>query len=450
MRLLDHAGAPLASTHVIIRRPNHRASLFDAELDDGRLDYELPGPGAYIVELAGVDHAQESVDMLVGDGSVELDARLGHKASIELRGATRYPAVEARRILDPAWDRIRALFDEHTELDDEGKGRFDASIRAIAADARTAVEAVDNPGLAKAATLEWLSTFAQFARQGALEVESLTWVFERVPPDDPSWGFFAGRLSSAFYGLDAELIRAELAALAEHQREPGLLADLLYVELMAADARGDQATVAEVYTKLAAGYPDTNSMFLAASNYDPERPLSPGKPMPEWSFPSLDGGSTVSSAEFADRPYLLDIWASWCGPCVREMASLHEAHAAMIEDGAAPAVAFVALSMDNAAEDVDKLREQWPMPWTHAIVPSDERQALHERWSFSGVPTAVLVDADGTIVAVNQPLRGEQLLPTLRSFIARQANLSSAQAKRRSKVSPHVVQPTPTINKAPS
>jgi len=45
--------------------------------------------------------------------------------------------------------------------------------------------------------------------------------------------------------------------------------------------------------------------------------------LPEWALPSLDGG-VVSLAEFKGQPVVINVWASWCPPCRREMPLLAE------------------------------------------------------------------------------------------------------------------------------
>ncbi|MFO7563256.1 MAG: thioredoxin-like domain-containing protein [Enhygromyxa sp.] len=437
-RWIDADGQPGSNFSIEARRPSTSdAHQLDLEAPEGAraLQYQLVskdqgtfnGPGGQRWQYDGGGDYWAEVARDEAQAQLQLSFNLaalpppGHRAQIELRGALSYPQTEARALQQPYQPRINAVFEQLAETEDQATAA--EAMQAIADDARRTIEALDDPALAKAAALEWMWMFGQFGRHELLDAEALTWVFERVPVDDRFWAFAAGRLSTAFGGfLDSPRIQAQRVALAEHQREPGLLAELLFLDLYAADERGDQAAIRELYPRLAQGYPGSYPAFYAASSYDPDRPLLPGKPMPEWSFPGLDDSApVVQSADLQGQPYLLDIWASWCGPCVAEMPALHEAHAAMVEaaSDAKPAVRFVALSMDASAGDVERFREQWPMPWTHALVPADEHQALHDRWSFSGVPTLVLVDADGTIVAAGKELRGEALLPTLREFVER-------------------------------
>ncbi|WP_425521180.1 TlpA family protein disulfide reductase, partial [Xanthomonas translucens] len=46
-----------------------------------------------------------------------------------------------------------------------------------------------------------------------------------------------------------------------------------------------------------------------------------GDPAPALRLPTLDGGS-LTLAQFRGRPLLVNVWASWCEPCVREMPEL--------------------------------------------------------------------------------------------------------------------------------
>src|SRR4051794_13538955 len=50
-----------------------------------------------------------------------------------------------------------------------------------------------------------------------------------------------------------------------------------------------------------------------------------GKPVPEFSLPSLTSpGSTVSSKELLGKPYVINVWGTWCGECRVEHNALLE------------------------------------------------------------------------------------------------------------------------------
>ena len=47
-----------------------------------------------------------------------------------------------------------------------------------------------------------------------------------------------------------------------------------------------------------------------------------GAPIPTLELPALGGGSVTLPAAYAGRPLLINVWASWCRPCIEEMPEL--------------------------------------------------------------------------------------------------------------------------------
>ena len=105
-------------------------------------------------------------------------------------------------------------------------------------------------------------------------------------------------------------------------------------------------------------------------------------------------GATASLDDFAGQVVLLNFWATWCAPCVREMPALDRLQAALGGDR----FQVVALSSDRAgAEAVAPFYDEHGL----AELPMylDPEGAVGRAFGIRGLPTTVLIDSQGREVA---------------------------------------------------
>ncbi len=122
-------------------------------------------------------------------------------------------------------------------------------------------------------------------------------------------------------------------------------------------------------------------------------PARPGDAMPAIILPDVDG-TPVDFTRFAGRPLLINVWASWCGPCVEEMPMLATFAAAQPADG----VQVVGLAIDTPDGVRDFLDR---VPVTYPIVieqPAQDDASVRLGNAQGLLPYTVLVGADGKIV----------------------------------------------------
>ncbi len=112
------------------------------------------------------------------------------------------------------------------------------------------------------------------------------------------------------------------------------------------------------------------------------------------SLPRLDGGMLALPADFARRPLLVNVWASWCGPCIEEMPELQRFAAAQGPDG----VQVLGIALDDAANVREFLRKV-PVSYPIALDAPGPADAGVRLGNPRGVlPYSILVSADGTLL----------------------------------------------------
>lgn len=108
-------------------------------------------------------------------------------------------------------------------------------------------------------------------------------------------------------------------------------------------------------------------------------------------YESFDGES-LNTAGFLGRPLVLNFFAEWCAPCVREMPAFEEVHQERGDD-----VAFLGLSTDRVASDGLAIVEQTGVTYEVGRDTADGISQL----GGTGMPTTVFIDAAGTVVEVH-------------------------------------------------
>jgi thiol-disulfide isomerase/thioredoxin len=113
------------------------------------------------------------------------------------------------------------------------------------------------------------------------------------------------------------------------------------------------------------------------------------KPLPDFTFTDAEGLER-RIADFAGTGLLINLWATWCGPCVEEMPALDRAQAALLGDG----IQVLALSSDRGGKAVVEpfLRDK---KITRLGLWLDPRGAAGRAMGVRGLPTTVVVDRQG-------------------------------------------------------
>jgi peroxiredoxin len=121
------------------------------------------------------------------------------------------------------------------------------------------------------------------------------------------------------------------------------------------------------------------------------RTYPPGIPAPALRLPGLDGGR-VDLAALRGRPVVVNFWATWCEPCVREFPLLRAAAAAHRADRLAVVGVLSGDRPAAARAFVRRLDATWP-------VGLDPDTTTAAAWGAVGLPHTWFIHPDGTLAS---------------------------------------------------
>jgi thiol-disulfide isomerase/thioredoxin len=120
-------------------------------------------------------------------------------------------------------------------------------------------------------------------------------------------------------------------------------------------------------------------------------PYSPPLPAPELSFVDL-AGNTVNLADFTGKIVLVNLWATWCAPCLREMPSLERMQSRLGDK-----ITVIAISEDRGgSKTVEPFIGKLGLRSVKTYL--DPKSTAERAFKVQGLPTSFLIDREGRVV----------------------------------------------------
>ncbi len=114
---------------------------------------------------------------------------------------------------------------------------------------------------------------------------------------------------------------------------------------------------------------------------------SQSRGVPESTFTQLDGHPTSLPEVAAGKPMVVNLWASWCPPCIREIPVLEKAQ----QDN--PEVTFVFVNQGEHPETINQFLHQYDLSLQNVLT--DKKAALGRTTGSHALPTTLFYDAEG-------------------------------------------------------
>ena len=163
-----------------------------------------------------------------------------------------------------------------------------------------------------------------------------------------------------------------------------LLCGLLGVTTTKAQEKeeGQQKMTQEEIAKIMKWSPDSYNSIKA------------GEPFPDYVFTDIEG-KKVKVSKFKGKYVVIDVWATWCGPCREAMPSYQK----LAERMKGKKIVFLSLSIDSDKKAWEKLVKE--SGWERQLLVDEERKFVTDYYGGSGgmvVPYIILIDKKGKVV----------------------------------------------------
>ena len=147
--------------------------------------------------------------------------------------------------------------------------------------------------------------------------------------------------------------------------------------------------------------------FMSAFAQKPGEAAMPGKAAPDFTFVDQNG-KEVSLSDFKGKVVYVDFWASWCGPCKREMPFSHELRNKFKNN---KDVVFLYVSVDKNEAAWRKAITDYNVTGVNLLATGGQLESMAYNYNLTGIPLFILVDKKGKIVSnpAPRPSSGQEL-----------------------------------------
>lgn len=130
--------------------------------------------------------------------------------------------------------------------------------------------------------------------------------------------------------------------------------------------------------------------------YKKNAETQPGKPIKDFTMNDINGNPQVFSQLITQKELtLVDFWASWCGPCMREIPNMIQ----LSKDFAENDFQIIGISFDNDKEAWEKAVKEKGLDWIQLSDLAYWNNIAGELYNVKGIPHLMLVNKEGKIVS---------------------------------------------------
>jgi len=142
---------------------------------------------------------------------------------------------------------------------------------------------------------------------------------------------------------------------------------------------------------------DRVSLEVSSEKVEARRYISRGEPAVEFDFQTLDG-KKMRLSDFRGKVVMLDFWATWCGPCIKDLPDLKRLYAAFDRSK----FEIIGISLDGKSTRTPRDRvvsfiQKNEMTWPNTFDDGGWGNAVAKLYRVTGIPHQLIIDQKGVI-----------------------------------------------------
>lgn len=212
-------------------------------------------------------------------------------------------------------------------------------------------------------------------------------------------------VSKRIDGVSPDKVEVTISGFKSQKIKDGIMSQLLMYTI---SSGGEDA---ERYYDIVQRYAqDENLKKRATAEFEQIKKLLPGQPSPEFKYPDING-NFVALPELKGKLVYIDVWATWCVPCLQEIPSLKKLEEEYHNKG----INFVSISIDQKKdfEKWQKMVKEKELQGIQVFANNDWNSQFVREYNINGIPRFILLDKDGNIITADAPRPSDPNIRTL-------------------------------------
>lgn len=217
------------------------------------------------------------------------------------------------------------------------------------------------------------------------------------------------RLASAEVSMGSSEFTLNYLKLVDKDFPNGFAKDQLMHDHLSSWLKPDE-NMEEAYNIYKNSNPNPENLAEFTERYEKLKTLMAGNPSPGFEYENYNGGTT-SLEDLAGKYVYIDVWATWCGPCLQQIPSLKEVE----QDYKGKNLQIVSISIDEP-QAYDKWRDmiaERELGGIQLMADNNWRSQFVQDYGIQGIPRFILLDPEGKIVSADAPRPMDPALRTL-------------------------------------